>query len=76
MSKWTILVSGFSYVYYNNIDKEYIANKLKEEEIRDFLSDKLAPFKIPAVYNFSENKIPRLASEKFDKPALRKIYDK
>lgn len=51
-------------------------SELKEGEIRDFLSDKLAPFKIPAVYNFSENKIPRLASEKFDKPALRKIYDK
>ena len=25
---FTVLVSGFSYVYYNNINTEYIANKL------------------------------------------------
>ena len=49
---------------------------LNQEELSSFLSDKLAPFKIPAEFNFTENKIPRLASEKFDKPALRKIYSK
>lgn len=47
---------------------------LDEEELRDFLASKLAPFKIPAVFNFSEIKLPRLASEKFDKPKLRKMY--
>ena len=47
---------------------------LEEEELRDFLASKLAPFKIPAVFNFSEIKLPRLASEKFDKPKLRKMY--
>jgi acyl-CoA synthetase (AMP-forming)/AMP-acid ligase II len=47
---------------------------LDEEELRDFLANKLAPFKIPAVFNFSEIKLPRLASEKFDKPKLRKMY--
>jgi acyl-CoA synthetase (AMP-forming)/AMP-acid ligase II len=49
---------------------------LNQEELSSFLSDKLAPFKIPAEFNFTENKIPRLASEKFDKPTLRKIYSK
>jgi acyl-CoA synthetase (AMP-forming)/AMP-acid ligase II len=47
---------------------------LDEEELRNFLASKLAPFKIPAVFNFSEIKLPRLASEKFDKPKLRKMY--
>ena len=47
---------------------------LDEEELRDFLASKLAPFKIPTVFNFSEIKLPRLASEKFDKPKLRKMY--
>ena len=47
---------------------------LDEEELRDFLANKLAPFKIPAVFNFSEIKLPRLASEKFGKPKLRKMY--
>ena len=47
---------------------------LDEEGLRDFLANKLAPFKIPAVFNFSEIKLPRLASEKFDKPKLRKMY--
>lgn len=49
---------------------------LNQEELSSFLSHKLAPFKIPAEFNFTENKIPRLASEKFDKPTLRKIYSK
>ncbi|MBA4724212.1 MAG: acyl--CoA ligase, partial [SAR86 cluster bacterium] len=35
---------------------------LNQEELSSFLSDKLAPFKIPAEFNFTENKIPRLAS--------------
>jgi acyl-CoA synthetase (AMP-forming)/AMP-acid ligase II len=47
---------------------------LDEEGLRDFLANKLAPFKIPAVFNFSEIKLPRLGSEKFDKPKLRKMY--
>ena len=47
---------------------------LDDEELRNFLANKLAPFKIPAVFNFSEIKLPRLASEKFDKPKLRKMY--
>ncbi len=45
-----------------------------EDSIRDFLSSKLAAFKIPAVIEFVSEPLPKLASGKFDKPTLRKIY--
>jgi hypothetical protein len=31
---FTVLVGGFSYFYYNNIDTGYIAKKIQEEEVR------------------------------------------
>ena len=54
----------------------YLRNesRISEESIREFLSTKLAPFKIPAVIEFVSEPLPKLASGKFDKPMLRKIY--
>ena len=49
-------------------------SKVSEEDIRKFLSDKLAAFKIPAVIDFSEKPLPKLASGKFDKPTLREVF--
>ena len=46
-----------------------------EEAIRDFLSNKLAAFKIPAVIKFSSEPLPKLASGKFDKPTLRGLFE-
>ena len=46
-----------------------------EETIRDFLSNKLAAFKIPAVIKFSTEPLPKLASGKFDKPTLRGLFE-
>ena len=46
-----------------------------EETIRDFLSNKLAVFKIPAVIKFSSEPLPKLASGKFDKPTLRGLFE-
>ncbi len=46
-----------------------------EETIRDFLSNKLAAFKIPAVIKFSSEPLPKLASGKFDKPTLRGLFE-
>jgi Acyl-CoA synthetases (AMP-forming)/AMP-acid ligases II len=40
----------------------------------EFLSDKLAAFKIPALIKFMDSKLPLVASGKFDKPALREIF--
>ena len=48
--------------------------KLNEESLVEFLSDKLAAFKIPALIKFMDSKLPRVASGKFDKPALREMF--
>ena len=48
--------------------------KLNEESLVEFLSDKLAAFKIPALIKFMDSKLPLVASGKFDKPALREIF--
>jgi len=46
-----------------------------EDSIREFLSTKLAAFKIPAVIEFVSEPLPKLASGKFDKPTLREIFE-
>ena len=48
--------------------------KLNEESLVEFLSDKLAAFKIPALIKFMDSKLPLVASGKFDNPALREIF--
>ena len=47
---------------------------LNKDDLVEFLSDKLAAFKIPAVIRFLDSNIPTVASGKFDKPALRKTF--
>ena len=49
-------------------------SKLNEESLVEFLSDKLAAFKIPAIIKFTPDTLPLLASGKFDKPSLRKTF--
>ena len=49
-------------------------SELTEEKLASFLTNKLAAFKIPAIINFSLINLPLVASGKFDKPALRKIF--
>ena len=50
--------------------------KLDEDTLVQFLSNKLAAFKIPAIIEFSSVNLPLVASGKFDKPALRKMFTK
>ena len=47
---------------------------MSSDELRSFLADKLAAFKIPLVIEFSKSVLPKIASGKFDKPALRKLF--
>ena len=47
---------------------------LNKDDLVEFLSDKLAAFKIPAVIRFLDSNIPTVSSGKFDKPALREIF--
>jgi acyl-CoA synthetase (AMP-forming)/AMP-acid ligase II len=51
-------------------------SKMNADELRSFLGDKLAAFKIPLVVEFSDEVLPKIASGKFDKPALRKLFAK
>ena len=43
-------------------------SKLSVESLNEFLSDKLAAFKIPVKIKFTYNPLPKIASGKFDKP--------
>ncbi len=43
-----------------------------EEEIQNHVGDHLAAFKVPSHVHFSEEPLPRIASEKFDKIMLKK----
>ena len=48
--------------------------KLSEEDLRDFLQDKLAAFKIPSFMQIAYEELPRVASGKFSKTQLRDIF--
>ena len=48
--------------------------KLSEEDLRDFLQDKLAAFKIPSLMQIAYEELPRVASGKFSKTQLRDIF--
>ena len=62
------------------VDNKFIYNPVfdfsiaTKDDLVEFLSDKLAAFKIPAVIRFLDSNIPTVASGKFDKPALRKTF--
>ena len=48
--------------------------ELSEQELRDFLQDKLAAFKIPSITQIGYEDLPRVASGKFSKTQLRDIF--
>jgi long-chain acyl-CoA synthetase len=47
---------------------------LTEEDLRAYLAERLAPFKVPARLWRTDEPLPRLGSEKVDKVALREHY--
>jgi acyl-CoA synthetase (AMP-forming)/AMP-acid ligase II len=49
-------------------------HQLAEEDLREFLAERLAPFKIPARMWREDGPLPRLGTEKVDKRALREKY--
>jgi acyl-CoA synthetase (AMP-forming)/AMP-acid ligase II len=48
--------------------------ELSEQELKDFLHDKLASFKIPSLMQIAYEELPRVASGKFSKTQLRDIF--
>ena len=51
-------------------------SELTKGTLIEFLSNKLAAFKIPIVIEFLDSSLPLVASGKFDKPALRTMFAK
>ena len=49
-------------------------SNLREDELKEFLEDKLASFKIPSLVTISHEELPRVASGKFSKNELRDIF--
>ena len=49
-------------------------SSLREDELKEFLEDKLASFKIPSLVTISHEELPRVASGKFSKNELRDIF--
>ena len=52
---FTVLVSAFSYLYYNNIDTDYISNKLKNEEVRWDNPDNIKEIKLKKPYRLRQS---------------------
>ncbi|MEE9432799.1 MAG: class I adenylate-forming enzyme family protein [Sphingorhabdus sp.] len=48
---------------------------LEPDALKQFLSERLAPFKIPAYIWLSEESLPRLGTQKIDRVKLRKEYN-
>ncbi len=48
--------------------------ELTDDELKDFLQNKLAPFKIPSLIQINFDELPRVASGKFSKTQLRDIF--
>ena len=51
----------------------YCKDSLPSQEIKDFLSNNLAGYKIPEVIIFSTSPLPRIASEKIDRVLIKKL---
>jgi acyl-CoA synthetase (AMP-forming)/AMP-acid ligase II len=49
-------------------------NGLSEDELRAFLEARIARFKIPARFIFSEEPLPKLGTGKIDRPSLKAQY--
>ncbi len=57
----------------------YLANKgetLSQDELRDFLKEHIAPFKIPQQFWQAEETLPRLGTQKVDKRTVKATYAK
>lgn len=52
----------------------YMSSNVSKEALCDFLSQRLAKFKIPSVLKTSDGALPRIASGKIDKRVLRQAH--
>ena len=68
-------VSGIEDEKFGEIVGAYIYAKrtINKEDLKVFLKDKLANYKIPEVIVFTDNALPRIASEKIDRVTVKKL---
>jgi len=50
-------------------------SELSEDDLKEFLNSKLAPFKIPVHYWHHKGALPRLGTQKIDRVTLRKLFN-
>ncbi|MBB6124650.1 class I adenylate-forming enzyme family protein [Sphingobium subterraneum] len=71
-------VIGISHARYGEVPAAIIYARADvvadEDELRAFLRARLAPFKLPERIWWVDAPLPRLGTQKIDKPGLRKIY--
>lgn len=48
---------------------------LSEDDLKEFIGSKLAPFKVPVHYWHHKGELPRLGTQKIDRVALRKLFN-
>ena len=51
----------------------YAKNSINKEDLVEFLKDKLANYKIPETILFTNNALPRIASEKIDRVKVKEL---
>jgi len=68
-------VSGINDEKFGEIVGAYIYAKrsIDIDDLKEFLKDKLANYKIPEVFIFSDYSLPRIASEKIDRVTIKKL---
>ncbi len=68
-------VSGIDDEKFGEIVGAYIYAKrsIDINKLKEFLKDKLANYKIPEVFLFSDYSLPRIASEKIDRVTIKKL---
>ena len=68
-------VSGIDDDKFGEIVGAYIYSHkpIDEDELKTFLSDKLANYKLPEVIKFTSEPLPRIASEKIDRVSIKNL---
>lgn len=68
-------VSGISDDKFGEIVGAYIYTKapINNQDLNNFLSDKLANYKIPEIIMYTNDPLPRIASEKIDRVNIKKL---
>lgn len=54
----------------------YAEDNINEDQLKDFLVNHLAAYKIPSIFKFTTRPLPRIASEKIDRVSIKNLITK